>query len=224
MAEKIKSLKQKLVNNAFSDSYPIGVDAENVDFKDGSTLDKQIDQIKEQFNEKADINHASIKKDFGIGTKNFYGHLKITDEYIKSVEDATNTAISQNGIINMFNKYLLNILKVFYIENDNILFSSLNTGWQTEINKMRLISDYFSITLGSDGNNILVVKDVINKKAIEIFKEKVDDEEQELRFYSYNNAWVIQEAKIRLASDGDTKIEIKSDTEDKEILKLYINN
>jgi hypothetical protein len=220
MAKKIKSLKQKLdINNTFSDSYPIGVDAENVDFKDGFTLDKKVEQLQEQINKKAVINHASDTRDYGIGTEDYYGHLKITDEYIKTVNNASSTAISQYGIVNMFNKYLLNILKVFYIEDENILFSSLNTGWQTELNKMKLISDYFTITLDTDGNYILIAKDVANQRAIDSPVEVV---ESELRFYSYDNAWFTQKIKIRLVPSDNVNIEMKVDKDGE--LKLFIDN
>lgn len=45
MARKIKSLKQKLANETYSDAIPLGADASNVDLTDGSNVQDTLDHL-----------------------------------------------------------------------------------------------------------------------------------------------------------------------------------
>jgi hypothetical protein len=228
MAKKIKSLKQKTNATTFSETIPIGVDAENVDFSENGkyvyNLVERMQNVQNQINNKSPKSHASKVSEYGLGDDEHYGHLKITDEYMKTVDDSSNTAISQNGVVNMFNKYLLSILKVFYIVDDVILFSCLNTGWKINDNTLELIPEYFNFIQETDGNYILMVKDVTNQRAID---SPFDVVGEELRVYSSDVGWAMTNYKIRLVSTENVSMNVDtivSSEDGTKHLALIINN
>ncbi len=112
---KIKNISQKLPDGTFSEPYPLGADAKNVELENGINLEEKIASIDRLVDGKAPKNHASTERTYGVGDEEYFGHLKITDDYTKVKADSDTTAISQAGIVNMFNQYLINILQVFYI-------------------------------------------------------------------------------------------------------------
>lgn len=153
---KITKISVKQNDGTFSTPYEIGAKAENVDFNDGINLENKIKNLQKELDKKAIKNHASLSKDYGLGTESMYGHLKITNKYDELVTEPEQTAISQKGIkdlLDSLNKYLKN----FIVLDGDKLFSSFNTAYLLDQRKMRLVSDSFSIENGNDGNQILII-------------------------------------------------------------------
>lgn len=48
MAQKIKSMKQKLANGTYSDPIPFGANGENIDMKNGYNLENTLGEINVQ--------------------------------------------------------------------------------------------------------------------------------------------------------------------------------
>lgn len=150
---KIKTLSEKLSSGAFSAPYSIGADSKNIDFEDGKNLDEKILEINNNVESKAKKNHASATEEFGIGTENLFGHLKISSEYKKTLGDPESTAMSQGAI-----KKFIEYLGIFQtLEDDTLLFSSLNTAYFKigERSTLNLISNYFEVQ--QDGSDYTLV-------------------------------------------------------------------
>lgn len=140
---KIKTLSVKLSNGSFSAPYSIGVDSQNVEFQDGKNLDEKVLEINNDIENKAKKNHASATEEFGIGTEDSFGHLKISNEFKKTLNDPESTAMSQGAI-----KNFIEYLGIFQLlEEETLLFSSLNTAYFKigERSTLNLISNYFEI-------------------------------------------------------------------------------
>lgn len=146
---KIKTLSEKLSSGAFSTPYSIGADSKNIDFEDGKNLDEKISEINEAIEGKAKKNHASTTEEFGVGSEDSFGHLKISSEFKKTLADPESTAMSQEAI-----KNFIEYLGLFQtLEDDTLLFSSLNTAYFKigERSTLNLIPNYFEIqSNGSD--------------------------------------------------------------------------
>lgn len=140
---KIKTLSEKLSSGSFSAPYFIGVDSQNVDFQDGKNLDEKVLEINNNIESKAKKNHASATEEFGTGTEDSFGHLKISSEFKKALNDPESTAMSQGAI-----KNFIEYLGIFQmLEEETLLFSSLNTAYFKigERSTLNLISNYFEI-------------------------------------------------------------------------------
>ena len=87
MAVRIKSLAQKQNDGTFSESYPFGVDGENVDLAEGVDLETKINELEEDINSKAPINHASAETIYGIAENEVYGHVQLSSDYSNISED-----------------------------------------------------------------------------------------------------------------------------------------
>lgn len=155
---KITKISIKQNDGTFSTPYEIGAKAENVNFNDGINLENKIKNLQKEVDKKAIKNHASLSKDYGLGTEDMYGHLKITDKYDKLGKDPQQTAISQQGIkdlLDSLNKYL----KSFVVLDGDKLFSSFNTAYLLDQRRMRLVSESFEIreNENDEGNQILII-------------------------------------------------------------------
>ena len=154
---KIKTLSEKLASGAFSTPYSIGVDSKNVDFEDGRNLDSKVLEINQKNDEKDQKNHASVTEDFGVGTEDNFGHLKISSEFKKTLTDPESTAMSQGAI-----KNFIEYLGLFQtLEEDTLLFSSLNTAYFKigERSTLNLISNYFEVQpISGSSDFTLVIK------------------------------------------------------------------
>ena len=196
---KIKSIRQKIAEEQFSEAYPLGADAVNIDMRNGLNLEEKMSSVDRLIEGKSPINHASNGTGYGVGTDELYGHLKITDDFSKESAESDTTAISQKGIVNMFNQYLLNILKVFYIIDEDTLLSVLNTGWvrDDELDRLTILKDYYRIEKDDDGNDILMTVDITNEK----MGEKFGVVGERFNMYSLSTAWLVNDATIRLVAD-----------------------
>lgn len=112
-----------------------------------------------QFENKANKNHASGTQEFGVGTNEKYGHLRITDDYETSGSDPTHTAVSVIAI-NTLLENIQNFLIKFKVIDEETLYSSCITAYQPigeNTNVLRLIDDYFSVELNTTGNYTLII-------------------------------------------------------------------
>lgn len=191
----VKQFKQKS-GDSFSDTYDLGVNGVNVDLAEGKDLETKLKEIQTTISDnrlleqsdikavntaldkKADKNHASDTTDYGVGTKNKYGHLKISNVYNKEEDDSSNTTVSQQGIVEMYKK-LSNTsgLQVFYlIDNSTGVLSVLNTGYVTalEPTEIYLVPNYFSVIEGNDGYYTLIAFDGNDIAEDELFEVSND--------------------------------------------------
>lgn len=112
-----------------------------------------------QFENKANRSHVSETQEFGVGTSEKYGHLRITDDYETSGSDPTHTAVSVNAI-NTLLENIQNFLIKFKVIDKETLYSSCITAYQPigkNTNVLRLIDDYFSVELNTTGNYTLII-------------------------------------------------------------------
>ena len=117
----IKALSILTKNNTFADPIPFNIDLNNI-FLDNdikniidtmglnaetyNDIIKVVLEILSTFStDYAKKQHTSSTKEYGIGTENLYGHLKITDNYKELGIDSENTAISVKGANKLWNRF-----------------------------------------------------------------------------------------------------------------------
>ena len=158
--EKIKSLSQKQPDGSFSQAIPLGAVAKNIDLKEGVNLEQKILDMVNKINGKAPINHASNAGTYGLADTENYGHVKVTDNYTTEETDSQSTVITQKAMVEIYNNFLMKILQVFYVVDNNTLYSVFSTAWQVESNALRLLPDYFSLEALDDGHYKMTVKNI----------------------------------------------------------------
>lgn len=138
---KITKIAEKLPNGSFSEPIPIGAKAINVTLNNGLDLETELLDIRRN---KADRDHSSTLTDYGIGTPEKYGHLKLVDNYKEPLEDSDGVAISQKAVAEIFKKYL-NVFTL--LDNDSTLFSKDITAYyrEEEPTTLFLVSNYFRV-------------------------------------------------------------------------------
>lgn len=158
--EKIKSLSQKLTDGSFSEAIPFGADAINIDLAEGKNLEEKIAEMDNKASGRAPTYHASSAEIYGLASDKEYGHVKITDTYTLLTNNGKGQALSQKAANEIYRNYLAKELQVFYVLNDEILFSIFSTGWQRDNISLNLVSDYFKIEEIEDGHYKLTVKNI----------------------------------------------------------------
>lgn len=112
-----------------------------------------------QFGKMAEKDHASAKQDYGVGTSEKYGHLRITDDYETLGTDPTHTAVSVSAINQLLGN-VQNFLNMFQIIDEDTLFSGCISAYRPKSmseNELRLIDSYFSVKSNNTGNYTLII-------------------------------------------------------------------
>lgn len=112
-----------------------------------------------QFSKMAEKDHASAKQDYGVGTSDKYGHLRITDDYETLGTDPTHTAVSVSAINQLLGN-IQNFLNMFQVIDGDTLFSGCISAYRPKgmsQDKLRLVDSYFSVKTNSTGNYTLII-------------------------------------------------------------------
>lgn len=112
-----------------------------------------------QFNKMAEKDHASTKQDYGVGTNEKYGHLRITNDYKTLGTDPTHTAVSISAINQLLGN-IQNLLNMFQVIDGDTLFSGCISAYRPKSmseNKLKLIDSYFSVEINNTGNYTLII-------------------------------------------------------------------
>ncbi len=112
-----------------------------------------------QFSKMAEKDHASTKQDYGVGTNEKYGHLRITDDYKTLGTDPTHTAVSVSAINQLLGN-IQNLLNMFQVIDEDTLFSGCISAYRPKgmgEDELKLIDSYFSVETNSTGNYTLII-------------------------------------------------------------------
>ena len=148
MPRIVKSLRVKNSNGrGFSDPYPFGANAVNIEFDSGDNLENKMTEIEGKFDDYAEKNHASPTQEYGLATNDNYGHVKLADS-LELGDDSDNTAVNQTCLAKLFNQYM-SIFKLF--EEESLLYSTVNTAYSVERpGRLVLVPDYFEVNEQGD--------------------------------------------------------------------------
>ena len=93
---------------------------ENVD--NTSDVDKPISKATQtELNGKAQKNHASLEKNYGIGNSMYYGHVKVSNNFDKYVGDATSgVAASQASVYELYQRSNFHLIGNFIPSDGNV--------------------------------------------------------------------------------------------------------
>ena len=95
MAQKIKSIKQKLANETYGDAIPLGADASNVDMKDGSNVQDTLENATKNITD-AQNDIGKIKTDVSTNKTNINTLQNNVSEVQTDITDLQNDMSTVN--------------------------------------------------------------------------------------------------------------------------------
>ncbi len=98
----ITKVRIKQTDGTYSEEYPIGVLAENVDMGNSTNLSTKISTMDTAIGGKAPTNHASANTTYGVATSGAYGHVKIVDNYMTVPQATGPFAASTQAVVNAY--------------------------------------------------------------------------------------------------------------------------
>ena len=98
----ITKVRIKQADGTYSEEYPIGVLAENVNMGNSTNLSTKISTMDTAIDGKAPVDHASIYTTYGVATSGAYGHVKIVDNYMTVPQVTGPFAASTQAVVNAY--------------------------------------------------------------------------------------------------------------------------